>query len=207
MFNAVASSSPASSSSRPVAALASPSPALRRSGAASSKVSAPAPAARRTLRGLFSLPSSARRSSTVVIAAAATSEGKLISSIEMPAFIPRADIISQLLRWAETAQVRRERDRTGRGYASKMSEKERSFQENKRKPDAAWPRRGWAAAVRGNISDPPLLLSRPPPRAIKNTTTATTTPSSLPGRGPRPLRRPAARHPIHPPRVGRPLGL
>ena len=47
----------------------------------------------------------------------------------------------------------------------------------------------------------------PPPRAIKNTTTATTTPSSLPGRGPRPLRRPAARHPIHPPRVGRPLGL
>lgn len=54
---------------------------------------------------------------------------------------------------------------------------------------------------------PHFFSHAPPPRAIKNTTTATTTPSSLPGRGPRPLRRPAARHPIHPPRVGRPLGL
>ncbi|PSC72447.1 hypothetical protein C2E20_4214 isoform B [Micractinium conductrix] len=43
----------------------------------------------------------AQRCARVVVAAAAQAEvGKLISKVEIPAFIPRQDIVDQLLRWA-----------------------------------------------------------------------------------------------------------
>ena len=41
---------------------------------------------------------------TTITAAAATGKGKLISATEIPAFIPRADLIDQLLRWAVAAE-------------------------------------------------------------------------------------------------------
>ena len=41
---------------------------------------------------------------TTVAAATASGKGKLISASEIPAFIPRADLIDQLLRWAVAAE-------------------------------------------------------------------------------------------------------
>ncbi|PRW56880.1 hypothetical protein C2E21_4544 isoform A [Chlorella sorokiniana] len=59
-------------------------------------------AARRTLRHSSSGSSSrsTRRGALLVAAAAQAEVGKLISKVEIPAFIPRPDLIDQLVRWA-----------------------------------------------------------------------------------------------------------
>ena len=47
-----------------------------------------------------SAASGSRRALVVVAAAATEGVGKLISKVEIPAFIPRQDLIDQLSRWA-----------------------------------------------------------------------------------------------------------
>ena len=48
----------------------------------------------------FGVASAPSRVSLQVVQAAQAAPGKLISKVEIPAFIPRRDLIDQLLRWA-----------------------------------------------------------------------------------------------------------
>ena len=77
------------------------SPQSRRQGnvRAPAFVSAPLRATR-TQQCRTSAASGSRRALVVVAAAATEGVGKLISKVEIPAFIPRQDLIDQLSRWA-----------------------------------------------------------------------------------------------------------